>query len=296
MPSGTGSSKSMLALLALAGAAEGIGGILESRANRKNQEQLTEQELKAREAEDLRRVAAAESLANPFRHQAAQGATAAALDRQERSTYKPVQVTPASAYAKYVPQVSGGFSYEKSPELVAASGALKRDVLAGHTAPTMTDPANYGKTAALNLDASGNPKGPTTGPVASGADRQTPADFMSYDRRGGSGSAGKQMAAGALTGAATGMNFGGPIGAGVGAGIGLLAGAVNKHAATAPKDFAVDDAREAIGRAIQYFQGRRATPQEIEQILVGQGWQAGDRWVGEGGLRSVLTAIAGDAA
>jgi len=55
----------------------------------------------------------------------------------------------------------------------------------------------------------------------------------------------------------------------------------------------VADATTEIDQAISYYQGRKATPQEIDQILRAQGWEPGDRWVGEGGLMSVLSAIAG---
>ncbi len=149
----------LLALLAGSTAMQGIGGALDASANRK----LTKDELRQRERLATQGVAVQESLANPFRHQAAQAATAAALDRMERGTYKPVQVQPAGPYASYMPRTSGGFSYEKSPELVNASAALKRNVLAGKTAPTMTDPLNYGRTGALSLDEQGHPMPGTAG-------------------------------------------------------------------------------------------------------------------------------------
>jgi hypothetical protein len=149
----------LLALLAGSTALQGISGALDASGNRR----LTEEEMRQRERLATQGVATQESLANPFRHQAAQAATAAALDRMERGTYKPVQVQAAGPYAQYVPKTSGGFSYEKSPELINASGALKRNVLAGKTAPTMTDPLNYGRTGALALDAQGNPMPGTQG-------------------------------------------------------------------------------------------------------------------------------------
>jgi hypothetical protein len=50
-----------------------------------------------------------------------------------------------------VPSIAGGTTYTKSPEAIAGYEALERDVMAGHTAPTMTDSSNYGKSAVLNL-------------------------------------------------------------------------------------------------------------------------------------------------
>lgn len=110
-------------------------------------------------------------------------------------------------------------------------------------------------------------------------------------RGGGTGGVGK----GALQGAGMGSMFG-PVGAGAGAAVGSIVGAVQKKAKTAPTDFAVADAQQALARAIQAYQGRSADPAEIDQMIRGQGWQPGDRWVGEGGLRHLLTQIQQQAA
>jgi hypothetical protein len=121
-------------------------------------------------------------------------------------------------------------------------------------------------------------------------------DLASFDRRGGStGGVWKGAASGASTGASIGSMAGNPytaaIGAGAGALTGMVKGAINKHATTAPTDFNVGDARTAIGQEYQHDLGRDASPQEIEQQLTGQGWQQGDRYVGEKGLTSVLGSI-----
>ena len=91
----------------------------------------------------------------------------------------------------------------------------------------------------------------------------------------------------------TGAKFGG-IGAGVGAAAAGIAALLGKRAKTARTDFAVGDARDAVGRAYQQFLGRQAAPEEIATHLQHQGYQGqGSRWVGEGGLNAVLQAIQG---
>jgi hypothetical protein len=88
-----------------------------------------------------------------------------------------------------------------------------------------------------------------------------------------------------------GARFGG-VGAGVGAAAAGIAALMGKRAPTARTDFAVNDARDAISRAYQQYWGRQASEQDLQTHLQGQGWKPGDRWVGEQGLTSVLSAIA----
>lgn len=90
----------------------------------------------------------------------------------------------------------------------------------------------------------------------------------------------------------TGAKFGG-VGAGVGAAAAGIAALIGKRAPTARTDFAAGDARNAVGQAYQQYLGRAASPAEIASHLRGQGLKAGDRWVGERGLRAVLEAIKG---
>lgn len=154
---------------------KGIGSMFSSGSKNKNQQKLLEMELANRlklgEMEDRRardladqNTASEESMANPFRHQVSQGRSALSLDAMERANFSPAQVTGGSSrYAGNKPTISGGFNYEISPELRAAAASLKASVLRGETAPTMTNPANYGRTAALQLD-------PATGlPIAQSA-------------------------------------------------------------------------------------------------------------------------------
>lgn len=108
---------------------------------------------KAQEASEKRRVALEESMANPFRHQLAQAGSMQSLDFMERASYtKPTlsgRTTQVGRIA--VPEVAGGFSYQRSPELISGAARLKQDVASGRHAPTMTDEKNFGKTAALDL-------------------------------------------------------------------------------------------------------------------------------------------------
>lgn len=236
----------LLALLALGQGAQGVAGALESASGRKQAEKMSAAQIAADKARSDQSTGLQESLANPFRHQAAQASTASALDRLERGTYsRPSVSLPNNPYAKYVPQVSGGFSYEKSPELINSARNLKTDVMAGRTAPTMTDPLNYGRTATLSLDANGNPAPGTTNGVQA---FRPPVDKF-------------------LTSSYTPTDSG-------------------------ARDYTIADARSAVSKAITTYQGRAATPQEVDQILGSQGWKPGDRWVGQGGLLSVLQVIA----
>lgn len=239
----------LLALLALGQGAQGAAGALDAISGRKQQEKLSKASIAADKARGDQSTALQESMASPFRHQAAQGATAAALDRMERGTYAPTKLSmPNNSYAKYIPQRTGGFSYEKSPELISAARNLKTDVLSGRTAPTMTDPLNYGRTGTLALDAQGNPAPGTANGVAP---FRPPVDQF-------------------LTSSYTPTDEG--------------------H-----RDYTIADARSAVSKAIQVYQGRAASPQEVEQILASQGWKPGDRWVGQSGLSSVLSYIASGA-
>jgi hypothetical protein len=113
-----------------------------------------------------------------------------------------------------------------------------------------------------------------------------------YQRRGG-GTGG--IGSGALTGASIG-SVGGPIGAGVGAVVGGIVGAAKKHALSAPTDFTVQDATEIIKDAYREMNGHEISPEELQSALIGQGWHAGDRYVGQQGLMGVLGHLGENAA
>ncbi len=106
------------------------------------------------------------------------------------------------------------------------------------------------------------------------------------------------VAGNALSGAATGASLGSAvpgignaIGAGIGAAVGGIKGMFGKKAASAATDIGVNDARNAVGGAIQEFYGRAPNQGEIDQILGGQGLKPGGQWVGQQGLGSVLQSI-----
>lgn len=139
-------------ILGSAAAASTAGSMIDNSKNRR----LTEAErAKDREADLAARTqttAANESLADPFRHQADQINAIKSLDRTQFGTYNPVQPGGFSLMGKYpVPTYQGGYSYQPSQDVRDAAGALKTSVMAGQGAPTMTTPANYGKTGALDL-------------------------------------------------------------------------------------------------------------------------------------------------
>jgi hypothetical protein len=127
-----------------------------------------------------------------------------------------------------------------------------------------------------------------------------PSSFTSgYAQRGGNsrGAMGR-AASGASTGAAIGSmvpGIGNAVGAGVGALVGGIAGLANRRASTAPTDYAVDDARSIITDAFSTYNGHAPAAGEVDQIIRGQGWQPGDRFVGSGGLDSVLNNLRGNA-
>ena len=85
----------------------------------------------------------------------------------------------------------------------------------------------------------------------------------------------------------------GPIGAGIGAAAGAIKALATKNAPSAYSDFSSQDAADAVQKGYQKYLGRDASEEEIKNQLVGQGWKpdAGDRWVGEKGLFSVLGQI-----
>lgn len=126
-------------------AAQGaIGGVLAARQR--------EQDRELQEQESERDTALAESALNPFRHQLNQAETIGRLDMLEHASYAPVSITPPERYANRMPTITGGPSYAgPSDSTRQAAGALRRNVTAGQTAPSMTDPANFGRTATVDL-------------------------------------------------------------------------------------------------------------------------------------------------
>jgi hypothetical protein len=129
-----------LALLAAAGAAQGAGSAISAGKKNKSEEALARDKIASDERMHGIDTALEESTLNPFRQQMAQAGSLSTLDRLERGSYSPVRLAPSGPYASSVPSMTGGYSYEKSPELTASAGALKRDVMSGHTAPSVLAP------------------------------------------------------------------------------------------------------------------------------------------------------------
>ncbi len=148
----------LIALMMGSQAATSVGGGIAANNQRKSQEQLSRESLALDREQGLMDTAARESELDPFRHQLDQAGALSKLDRLERASYSPVSVNLPDRYAQYKPTISGGYSYERSPEVKAAAGALKQNVLAGRTAPSMTSAENYGKTATLDLTGNADPR------------------------------------------------------------------------------------------------------------------------------------------
>lgn len=112
-------------------------------------------------------------------------------------------------------------------------------------------------------------------------------DFLgSAPRRGGQDAGGGFQTAANVAGLAA-----APFTFGLSALAGPIAGLFGGAAETAPTDFFVQDARRILTDAIQQFQNRAPKAGEIDELLRRQGWEVGDRFVGETGLRFLLNAI-----
>jgi len=112
--------------------------------------------------------------------------------------------------------------------------------------------------------------------------------------RGGSGGQTGQ-AIGSLAGGIAGSflpgvgnAIGGMLGSAAG---GMLGGAFNRQAASAPTDFSVSDATNALRGAYQTYLGREGSDAEIQTHLANQGLKPGGQWVGQQGMAGVLNNI-----
>jgi hypothetical protein len=120
-----------------------------------------------------------------------------------------------------------------------------------------------------------------------------------YTRRNeGAGGALSSGAKWAQTGATVGSvvpGIGTLAGGVIGGVAGLIGGAFTKNAKSAMTDFAIADARNIISQAHEDAFGRPITPEYLDEIVRGQGWEDGDRWMGEKQLAYVLDAFASQA-
>lgn len=118
----------------------------------------------SREGMATQQTALDESKLDPWRGTMSQVGDASKLDRLAGSTYTPVSVSRGPGGRV---NTTGGATYNKSPELIAAAKAAAQLILSGGgRTPTMTDPANYGQTGTVDLTRGGR------GTVAYGRDGQ----------------------------------------------------------------------------------------------------------------------------
>lgn len=333
-------------------AGAGIAGTtaaLQNRQSNKNRQAQQEEAALDRSAAAGRNtadVALEESMADPFRHQLGQARTLAALDLIARGRNTPTKISVPAGMEQWVPKISGGFSYDMNPDVRAAAQRLQQDVASGRTAPTMTDPANYGKTAVLNLrnpsaaPGAGAPGGtmpgtgagggggtavPRAGSAAATSTSLADDDFMSSVFGADAGSEAystdpkdaqmnatspyyqnyrrRQEGAGGVisnavkygqTGATVGSVVPG-IGTALGAVGGFIGGAVGgaftKNAKSAMSDFYAGDARKILKEVTRTELGREFPDEAIDEMLRGQGLQAGGKWAGQQGLDYIIQQI-----
>lgn len=278
------------------------GAYTANRNNRQDREQASaESDLDRRY-----RAAVEETGLNPFRHQLDQGRTLGTLDVMANAQLAPARYSMPGIT---VPQLSGGFAYQPSADLRTSAKRLQRDVASGRTAPTMTDPANYGQTGALNLNAAGGASTgaqPRTGGAAGARAPMAPggaggsldvSSLLSGVQRRNEGAGGVMSGAG--KGAAMGATAGSVVpGLGTAAGAivggigGAVAGAFTKNAKTAATDVSVTDARTVIRDAYATFLGREPSAEEVESQLSAIGFDKGrHQWVGEQGLTAILRSL-----
>lgn len=243
------------------------------------------------EHQDVRDVALKESLADPFRHQRSQYQNLTAIDMLRQFGSGGPRVTPPANVAPYTGQVRQGF--KPSSSLMGSLDALENSIRGGNTAPTMTDPANFGRTSAVNINAAtgqpGQPGGGVSAPRAGGMENRDPMSYLpaQVDRRNeGAGGVWAEAVKDAERG-----SVGGPYGAAGGFVGGAIKGAFTKNAKTAMTDVTLEQAQQVLDQVYQSALGRHASPEEVQSQLAGQGWKPGDRWVGERGLLSVINEI-----
>jgi hypothetical protein len=189
----------LLLLMAGSQGASAAAGSIQASKARKSEEELSREKLALEREQGNQQTALQESTLDPFRQQMAQAGDMAKLDLLANASYTPTHVTPAARYASYVPQVSGGFSYQPSADVRAGAAKLKSSVMAGRGAPSATAPANYGKTSALNLFGTADPT--TDAAFATGAPDRTnlappAAPVLDQPYRGGTDSALGKLAQG----------------------------------------------------------------------------------------------------
>lgn len=168
----------MLASLVLGGLG-GLGSFFGQNQQAKAQKQIEQMRIAEAQRAQNQDVALKESTLDPFRQQMLQARDLQRLDQQQ-NLRAPTQYGMSNP--RLTALVGGGLqpmdrsqprqpSYTPSPELLNWLGSLKTNIAGGQNqAPTMTNPANYGHTSALDLLALQNGEGDAA--TAMGASRR----------------------------------------------------------------------------------------------------------------------------
>ena len=162
----------MLASLLLGGLG-GIGNFFAAKAQANAQKQMQQQQIAADAARQNQQIAYGESQLDPFRQQMAQAKNLSMLDMRQGTR-------PTQFYAPLQPgetRQAPGPSYTPSADLLNWISMIKQNIAGGQNqAPTMTNPANYGKTSALDLLALSS--NPASAAYARGANNPPPPVTM----------------------------------------------------------------------------------------------------------------------
>jgi hypothetical protein len=153
----------------------------QAQKNRQQQLDMQSNSLAANNAANTAAIAEAEAARDPFKSRMTQVGDVAKLDRVQNARTTPRTVAPTAAYAGSMPAVSGGYSYQKSPDVTNAAGAAKQSIMSGTPDPSMTNPANYGKTGALDLIGIANGSKDPTSPNAMATGAPAAASTLGAD-------------------------------------------------------------------------------------------------------------------
>jgi len=134
--------------MSILGGLTGLSNFFAAKQQAKAQKDIEQMRIAEAQRSQNQDVALKESALDPFRQQMAQARNLSMLDMrgatQPTQFYNPIQ--PGQTRQAPAP------SYTPSPELLNWLTMLKQNVAGGQNqAPTMTNPANYGKTSALDL-------------------------------------------------------------------------------------------------------------------------------------------------
>lgn len=175
----------MLASL-LMGGLGGIGNFFAARAQANAQKEMQAKQIAANAALQNQDIASKESQLDPFRQQMAQARNLGILDM--RQNYQPAQpygmaaqyqqiLNPNQTPTTYASAADRKPLYTPSPDLLNWLSMIKQNIAGGQNqAPTMTNPANYGKTSALDLLALSS--NPASAAYARGANNPPPPVTM----------------------------------------------------------------------------------------------------------------------